>query len=102
MTSVKCWISGAVVMVHTLLVFICGGMVWSSNDGEAGFAWFLFITIDWPISHIIFDYGAPDLGTAFVLRLLVLGALQWVIVVMAFCWMVSLISARLPASEEKK
>ena len=101
MISLKWWISGILIVLHTLLVCMCAGMVWSSDDGETGMIWLLFITIDWPISHVIFDHGAPE-GVGFLSRLLILGAVQWGIVGLTCYSFLRLVSAKSHDGDEKK
>jgi hypothetical protein len=77
-------------------------VIWSSGDGEAGLLWLVFITIDWPISHLIFDRGATGDGVDFAINVIVLGALQWGIIGMALYWLLRLFSPKSPTNEGKQ
>ena len=48
----------AIVVVHTGLALYIFAQVHSSNDGQAGFAWFLFMSLDYPTTVLAWDYVA--------------------------------------------
>jgi hypothetical protein len=85
--------------LHTLFACFIWYAVESSDDGEAGFAWLLFLTIDWPASRFIFDRGAVPGDRFFEIRLLLLGGLQWALIGMVAGRIASIV---LPRASKKE
>jgi uncharacterized protein YndB with AHSA1/START domain len=48
----------AVFLAHLALAIALFLAVHASADGQAGFAWFYFMTLDYPISHFAWEYLA--------------------------------------------
>jgi hypothetical protein len=63
--------------IHSALVLFVALLVWTSDDGETGMLWYVFVVLDWPVSSMYYRIAGE---TNVMIGVLLLGGRWWAVI----------------------